>query len=163
MRPILSFLCSTLLITTVRAEVPNSGDPVPDALTLSAVTEAVLANNPSIRGAHAKWEAMKQRVPQAAAWEDLKVIGSARVARFVDIARNSFMDQAIGIEQTIPLSGQNRSRARIAAAEAWVALEEARRIELDVLAKARGAYFSLAKDTALVELNRADEAALNNF
>jgi outer membrane protein TolC len=132
-------------------------------LNLSAVTEAVLANNPSIRGAHAKWEAMKQRAPQAAAWEDLKVIGSTRVARFVDIARNSFMDQALGLEQTIPLSGQNRSRARIASAEAWVALEEARRTELDVLAKARGAYFSLAKDTSLLELNRADEASLNNF
>jgi cobalt-zinc-cadmium efflux system outer membrane protein len=163
MRPILSFLCSTLLITTLRAEAPNPGEPAPDVLNLSAVTEAVLANNPSIRGAHAKWEAMKQRAPQAAAWEDLKVIGSTRVARFVDIARNSFMDQALGLEQTIPLSGQNRSRARIASAEAWVALEEARRTELDVLAKARGAYFSLAKDTSLLELNRADEASLNNF
>ena len=132
-------------------------------LSLSAVTEAVLANNPSIREAHAKWEAMKQRVPQAAAWEDLKVMGNTRVARFVDVARNSFMDQALGVEQTIPLSGQNRSRERIASAEAWQALEEARRVELDVLAKARGAYFSLQKEQALVELNRLEEAALENF
>ncbi len=132
-------------------------------LTLGAVTEAVLADNPSIREAHAKWEAMKERVPQAAAWEDLKVTGSTRVARFVDVSRNSFMDQALGVEQTIPLSGQNRSRERIAAAEARVALEEARRTELDVLAKARGAYFTLAKQEALLELNRVDESALKDF
>ena len=98
MRPFLFFLCSTSLITVARAEAPNPGEPAPDVLTLSAVTEAVLANNPSIREAHAKWEAMKQRVPQAAAWEDLKVLGSTRVARFVDVARNSFMDQSLGVE-----------------------------------------------------------------
>jgi outer membrane protein TolC len=44
-----------------------------------------------------------------------------------------------------------------------VALEEARRTELDVLAKARGAYFSLQKEEALVELNRVDEGALKDF
>lgn len=130
---------------------------------MSAVTEAVLANNLSIREAHMKWEAMKQRVPQAAAWDDLKVLGSTRVARFVDVARNSFMDQSLGVEQAIPLSGQNRSRERIASAEAWETLEEARRRELDVLAKARATYFALQKEQALVELNRLDEVALKDF
>jgi len=163
MKPLLFFLCSTSLLTAARAEAPNPGEPAPDGLSLGALTEAVLADNPSIREARAKWEAMKQRVPEAAAWEDVKVMGSTRVARFVDVSRNSFMDHALGVEQVIPLSGQNRSRERIAAAEAVVALEEARRTELDVLAKARGAYFSLAKEEALLELNRVDESALNDF
>jgi outer membrane protein TolC len=163
MRPILFYLCSISFIPAARAETPDSGIPAAEVLSLSAVTDAVLANNPSIREAHATWEAMKERVPQVAAWDDLKLIGSTRVARFVDVARNSFMDQGLGIEQTIPLSGQNRSRARIAAAEAWEALEEARRTELDVLAKARGAYFALQKAQALVDLNRLDEGALKDF
>jgi outer membrane protein TolC len=85
------------------------------------------------------------------------------VARFVDVARNSFTDQALEVEQTIPVSGQNRSRERIASAEAWVELEEARRTELDALAKAREAYFSLSKAEALLELNRSEEAALQDI
>jgi outer membrane protein TolC len=163
MKPILFFLCSASFITASRADTLNAGEPAPEVLSLSTVTESVLADNPLIRAAHAKWEAMKERVPQAAAWEDLKITGSTRVARFVDVSRNSFMDQALGLEQTIPVSGQNRSRERMAAAEAWVALEEARRTELDVLAKARGAYYGLAKEQALLELNRVDEAALKDF
>jgi cobalt-zinc-cadmium efflux system outer membrane protein len=163
MKPFLFFLCSASFITAARADALDPAAPASDVLSLSAVTDAVLADNPSIREAHAKWQAMKQRVPQAAAWQDLKIVGTTRVARFVDVSRNSFMDQALGVEQTIPLSGQNRSRERVAAAEALVALEEARRTELDVLAKARGAYFTLAKEQALLELNRADEAALKDF
>lgn len=120
----------------------------------------MLANNPSIKEARAKWEAMKQRVPQAAAWDDLKISGSTRLGRFVDVATNSFTDQMLSVEQMIPLSGRNQSRARIAAAEALGGMEELRRKELDVVGKARAAYFRLAKDYALLELNRANDASL---
>ena len=120
----------------------------------------MLANNPAIKEARARWEAMKQRVPQAAAWDDLKVSGSTKVGRFVDVARNSFTDQMLSVEQMIPLSGRNQSRARIAAAEALSGLEELRRKELDVIAQARAAYFRLVKGYALLELNRANDASL---
>ena len=161
MKPIPLFLCSFSIFFTARAEPPEkSGDLRPAVLSLNAVTESVLANNPSLKEARAKWEAMKERVPQAAAWEDLKISGSTRLGRFVDVARNSFTDQMFSVEQMIPISGRNQSRARIAAAEALAALEEVRRKELDVVAKARAAYFRLAKDHALLELNRANESSL---
>ncbi len=38
------------------------------ALSLDAATNAVLAANPALKAAEKKWEAMKARVPQAAAW-----------------------------------------------------------------------------------------------
>src|SRR5205085_5793140 len=120
------------------------GDSPRGSLTLGAVTDAVLANNAAIHEARAKWDAMKQRVPQAAAWDDLKVSASTRLARFVDVATNSFTDQMLSVEQMIPISGKNRSRERIAAAEALAALEEVRRKELDAVAKARAAFFRLA-------------------
>jgi outer membrane protein TolC len=66
------------------------GDSPPDALSLNAVTASVFANNPAIKAARAKWESMKQRVPQAAAWDDLKISASSRLGRFVDVATNSF-------------------------------------------------------------------------
>ncbi|MEP6668477.1 MAG: TolC family protein [Chthoniobacter sp.] len=159
------FLCTFSISFTAHAEPPKIPGDSPVAasassLSLSAVTEAVLANNPAIKEARAKWEALKQRVPQAAAWDDLKVGGSTRLGRFVDISRNGFTDQMLSVEQMIPLSGRNRSRERIAAAEALGALEEVRRKELDVVAKARVAYFRLARDYALLELNRANASSL---
>src|SRR5437870_4659274 len=108
MKPIPFFLCSFYILLAARADPPKqSGDSPPAALSLGAVTDSVLANNPSIKEARAKWEAMKQRVPQAAAWDDLKISGSTRLGRFVDVATNSFTDQMLSVEQMIPLSGKN--------------------------------------------------------
>ena len=155
------FLCTLSISVTALAEPPKeSHDSEAPALSLNAVVQAVLANNPSIKEARAKWEAVKQREPQARAWDDLKVSGQSRLGRFVDISRNSFTDQMLSVEQMIPISGRNQSRARIAAAEALGALEDLRRKELDAVAKVRAAYFRLAKDHALLDLNRANENSL---
>ncbi|MEA3208832.1 MAG: outer membrane protein heavy metal efflux system [Chthoniobacter sp.] len=167
MKPIPFLLCSFSILLTALAEPPqNSGggparsSAADQTLALGSVTQAVLANNPSIKEARARWEAMKQREPQAAAWDDLKVGARTRLGRFVEVATNSFTDQMLSVEQVIPISGKNQSRARIAAAEALGGLEELRRKELEVVAKARAAYFRLAKDYALLELNRGNDASL---
>jgi len=127
------------------------------------VTSAVLANNPAIQQALKKWAAAKERVTQEAAWDDLKVSGSSRAARFVDVAPNSFTDQMASIEQIIPLTGKNLVRARIAAADAVEAFERARREQLDVLAKARASYFRLLNATAQLELNRRNLVSLREI
>src|SRR5689334_12160146 len=136
-------------------------------LSLGEVTRNVLARNPSIEEARQKWEAAKKRVIQEAAWDDLKVSANSVTARFVSIAPNAFSDQSLSIEQAIPISGKNRSRARVATAEAIVAFEEMRRQQLDVVTQARRAYFRLANACAQLELNRkncqsvADIAKIN--
>jgi outer membrane protein TolC len=161
MKPIPFFLCTFSILFTTHAESPRShDDSTPASLTLHAVTDAVLNGNPAIKEARAKWQAMKQRVPQAAAWDDLKVGGTTRLGRFVDVAANSFTDQMVSVEQMIPVSGKNRSRERIAAAEALVAMEELRRTELDAVARARAAFLRLGRDYALLELNRANESSI---
>src|SRR5213592_4409974 len=93
-------------------------------LTLDEVTAVVLANNPAIKAAQQKWQAMKARVPQAAAWEDLRAQARSRAARYVSIPPNSFTDQSFVLQQEVPLSGKNLSRARAATAEAGAAFEE---------------------------------------
>lgn len=123
-------------------------------LSLGEVTRAVLAHNLSIEEARQKWEAAKKRIVQETAWDDLKVSANTVAARFVNIAPNAFTDQSLSIEQAIPISGKNRSRARIAAAEAVAAFEQMRRQQLDILAQARASYFRLANVYAQLELNR---------
>ncbi|EDY19528.1 outer membrane efflux protein [Chthoniobacter flavus Ellin428] len=163
MKPLPLFLCSLSILNFLRAEPPKSSgeDDAVSAPSLAAITQAAVADNPSIKEARAKWEAMKQRVPQAAAWDDPKVSANTRVGRFVDISRNGFTDQMLSVEQMIPISGKNRSRERIAAAEALGALEDVRRKELDVIVRVRAAWFHLVRDYALLELNRSDESLLS--
>ena len=149
--------CSTLFFLFL---IPLASRAEPP-LTLAAATQAALTHNRTLLEARARWEAMKARVPQAAAWDDLKISTMTTTARFVDIAPNSFTDHLLTVEQMIPLSGKNRSRARIAAAEALASWEELRRQELDVALRVRAAYIRLANTRALVVLNRTSDSSLS--
>jgi cobalt-zinc-cadmium efflux system outer membrane protein len=130
-------------------------------LTLKGAVEAALENNPSIKTARAKWESARQRIPQAAAWEDPKLTVNSLLGRFVDISRNGFADQMVTVEQMIPLTGKNRSKERIAAAEAVAGFEDFRRQQLDVILKTKASYFRLANIYLLLDLNDQEEAALS--
>jgi outer membrane protein, heavy metal efflux system len=129
-------------------------------LSLSQVIAVVLEHNPMIQSARAKWLAARERIPQAGAWEDLKVGTDIVLGRFVSVPANAFTDQMVSIEQMIPLSGKNRSKERAAAAEALGAFEEARRQELDIVAKAKSHYYQIANLYQLLDINKADEASL---
>jgi outer membrane protein TolC len=131
-----------------------------EMLSLTEATREALQNNPTLKTARAKWESARQRIPQAAAWEDPKLAVNSLLGRFVDISRNGFMDQAVTVEQMIPLSGKNRSKERIAAAEAVASFEDFRRQQLDVVAKTKASYFRLANIYLLLDLNEQQEAAL---
>ena len=152
------------LVSISRAE---SGDAESEAqrarISLGEVTSIVLANNPAIQQALRKWGAAKARVTREGAWDDLRVSGSSRAARFVDVAPNAFTDQMVSVEQIIPLTGKNLLRARVAAADAMAAFEQARREQLDVLAKTRASYFRLANAYAQLELNRKNLVSLRQI
>ena len=130
---------------------------------LTDVIRVVAENNPSIKAAEERWQAMKARVPQAAAWEDLRLQGDSRVERFVAIPPTAFTDQLVMLEQELPITGRNRSRARAATADAGAAFEDLRRTEIDVLSRARSAYYRLATEEAQLEVNRRNVELLNQF
>lgn len=159
------FLCRLTFLTLLQAE-PVLSDETATAtgkFTLEGASRVALANNPAIKEAWLKWSAMKDRIPQEGAWDDLKVSVSSRFARFVLISPNGFTDQTLSFEQMIPVSGKNRSRARIATAEAMATYEEVRRQQLDVLARTRASYFGLANAYAQIELNRQNLVSLKQI
>jgi cobalt-zinc-cadmium efflux system outer membrane protein len=153
------------LTSIIRAQ--ESGDAgaeaSPSRISLREVTSIVLANNPAIQQALRKWTAAKARVTREAAWDDLRVSGTSRAARFVDVAPNAFTDQLLSVEQVIPLTGKNLARARIAAADAVAAFEQARREQLDVLAKTRACFLRLVNANAQLELNRKNLVSLRQI
>src|SRR5207302_6343858 len=153
------------LTSVIRAE--ESGDAGTEAprarISLREVTSVVLTNNPAIQQSLRKWDAARARVTQEAAWDDLRVGGSSRAARFVDVAPNAFTDQIASVEQIITITGKILVRARIAASEAVAAFEQARREQLDVLAKGRASYFRLINAYAQLELNRKNLVSLRQI
>ncbi|MDQ6631726.1 MAG: TolC family protein [Verrucomicrobiota bacterium] len=132
-------------------------------LSLESVVNEVLSNNPSLKAARANWEAMKERVPQARAWDDARLGFDATAGRFVSVPQNSFSDQKVMAEQTIPVTGKNRLRGQASNAEAAGAFAEFHRRELDFTAKARIAFFRLANARAQLELNRKNSELLKQF
>ena len=132
-------------------------------LTEREVIRAVLQENQMLKAALAKWEMMKARVPQARAWEDLRAGVDWRAERSVNVPPNSFMDETAMLEQEVPISGKNRSRSRAATAEARAAFEDLRRMELDLIMRARSAYARLANGHAQLEVNRRNTELLNQF
>jgi cobalt-zinc-cadmium efflux system outer membrane protein len=165
MKTTYSLLFSLILALTFRtAQAGDNNSAVREGrLSVDEVTNAVLANNPAIKAAQEKWQAIKARVPQAAAWEDLRAQVRSRVARYVSIPPNAFTDQTFMLQQEVPISGKNLSRARAATAEAGAAFEDFRRTELDVLSRARAAFHRLANEYAQLEVNQRNVDLLNQF
>ena len=122
---------------------------------------AVLRENPRVKAARAKWEAMKKRVPQAKAWEDpmagvdVERMGTTKFATFTD---NEWM-----ASQSVPITGKNLVRGRIANAEALATFEEFRRTKLDAITRARSAYAMLAGAYGKMDITLRNEDVLKQF
>jgi len=153
---------SLLLCSQIAADGGEDG-AASRGLSLAEVTRFVLENNPAIKEAEHRWRAAIQRAHQAYAWDDPRVAGESRVRRFVDVPPNAFMDQTLAIEQLIPITGKNLVRGRTAAAEAFSTFQEARRAQLDVIAKARGTYFQLANAYDQLDINNKNLTSLKQI
>ena len=154
-----SFLVTTFL--PLMAMAPSASFAGQSSLSLEDVTKRTLAQNPAVAAARARWRMTTQRIPQAAAWEDPRLNFRSLLGRFVQIPANGFTDQSVSLEQSIPLSGKNRSRERVAVAEAVAAFQDLRRQELAVVLRARSTFIQLVNDYELLELNQAEETALS--
>ena len=133
------------------------------ALSIDVVLRDVLADNASLKAARANWEAMKLRVPQARAWDDMRAGFDSVAGRFVSIPPDSFTDQKLMVEQPVPLSGKNRLRGKAAEAEALGALGELRRRELDLMGRAKTFYYRLANGYEQLNINAANAELLKRF
>src|SRR6516165_10025424 len=164
MKTIYRLLFYLALISITRAGETGNGESLSRApASQRELVSIVLRDNPALKATRAKWEAMKARVPQAKAWEDLRAGADFRVERSVNIPPNSFMDQTAMLEQEVPVTGKNLSRARAATAEARATFEDFRRTELDVVMRARIAYARLANGYSQLDVNRRNSELLSQF
>ena len=162
-KTLLLLLLTNLSLRAEHAADGGARDSTLPRISLEQVTRAVLENNPAIKEAENRWRAARERVRQANAWDDPRIGGESRVRRFVDVPPNAFMDQTLTVEQLIPITGKNLVRGRVAAAEALSIFEQVRRAELDVIAKARAAYFRLANAYEQLEINSKNLTSLRQI
>src|SRR5260370_37836891 len=94
------------------AETQAAEPAATNTLSLDQVVSEVLSNNPSLKAARAEWEAMKERIPQARAWEDPRAGVDVNAGRFVTVPQKSFTHQKVMSEQTLPRSGTKRLRGQ---------------------------------------------------
>jgi len=132
-----------------------------ETLSQLEVVNSVLRDNARVKAARARWEMMKKRVPQARAWDDPMV--GVDVERIGTTKFSTYTDNEWMASQTVPMTGKNLVRGRIARAEALGTFEELRRSELDVVGKARAAYARLAGGYAQLGINRRNEELLGQF
>jgi cobalt-zinc-cadmium efflux system outer membrane protein len=151
----MKFLGATLLIGFSAIHLATAAN-----LSEADVIRAVLADNPEIKSARARWHAMGKRIPQEQAWDDLMV--GADFER-QDTSLSDFAGVEYMLSQTIPLSGKNRSRGRIAQSEVEAAFHELRRTELDILNRARIAFINFAAAHAQREITAQNEDLLRQF
>ncbi|MEI6350025.1 MAG: TolC family protein [Verrucomicrobiota bacterium] len=130
-------------------------------LSREEVLRLALNQNPNVKAARARWSMMKERVPQARAWEDL--MAGVDFQRMGTTSLTNVNDAEWMISQVVPVSGKNRSRERAAAAEALGAYQELRRAQLDVANRAQTAYIRLAGAYGQLEINRRNQELLKQF
>lgn len=130
-------------------------------LSKEEVLRVALQKNPSLKAACARWEMMKQRIPQARAWEDL--MAGVELQRMGTLNPVKVTDVEWMISQTIPISGKNLSRERASIAEALAAYQDFRRAQLEVVTRVQGAYFRLAGAYGQLEINRHNQELLKQM
>ena len=120
-------------------------------LAVDDVVHRALVENPMLKASAARWAAMKERVPQAKAWEDPMV--GVDFERMGKTKFGTYSDSEWMASQMLPVSGKNLSRGRAAEAEARATYEAVRRMRLEITAKAKGAYYRLANAHAQIAIN----------
>ena len=132
--------------------------PAAEMLSKDQILGTALRENQSLKAARARWEMMKERVPQAKAWDDL--MAGVDLQRGGTVNPFKVSDVEYMVSQTIPVSGKNLSRARATYAEALSAFQELRRVQLDVVTRVQGAYFRLAGAYGQLEINQRNQELL---
>jgi cobalt-zinc-cadmium efflux system outer membrane protein len=145
------------------AENKNQIQDTESDIDLSVVLNVVMADNPALKAARAQWQSVEESIPQAAAWDDPKIDISQTVKRFPRVPPDSFTDNGVGLEQSIPISGKNLSRERGARAQALAAYEEFRRTQLNITLRTKKAFYRYEGARAELEINKRSDDLLRQF
>ena len=117
---------------------------VPDSLHLDQVIGDVIRHNNRVAAARYMEAAAIAKAGPAGAWDDpMLMLGVANLPTSFDFSMDPMTMKMIGLSQNIPYAGQKGLQAKAAKAEAEVATEDRRAMEIDLVMAARFAFADL--------------------
>lgn len=141
-------LLASVMVSTLAIAASAADAPAP--LSLEQVLAEVRSNHPEIRAAAAIAAADRERISQAAAWED--PVAGIELQRMENTRLFNYDTVELQLSQKIPLSGNRSRRRALATAEAGVSAASVRTREYALTREARDAFFQLLRVREQIEL-----------
>lgn len=151
-----------VLVLLPGARVCAELSPAATNLLLPDAVRLALQENPELRGARARWEALRERPAQARALPDpvatIRGMDNAEAGRWPNTREKRFM-----IEQEFPGAGKRDLRERVARQDADVARQELNALARDLVLRVKESYFALYGAQRAAALARAEAATLQHL
>ena len=156
----LFFLILLLIPASAFALLPSHPPP-----GLEKLIREALANNPRLKAAREKFDALSQRPSQARSWANPKVgfgIMSLPVNTF-SFGQEPMTEKQFTVEQTIPFPGKLPLKGEIAAREADIADEAVKEEKVDLIRQVKTAYWDLLLIDKTIDVTRGNRDLLRDF
>lgn len=142
--------------------IPASGAVGELPLQLDAVVTEALLRNPEIQAARHRWQAAKERAPQAASLDDPEAkIEFWNTPENLNVTRTG--NTIFGLSQRFPYPGKRGLKESLAVKEAGMAAALLRAKERDVAAQAKNAYYEVFLAHKAIEVHHRQIDILKEF
>ena len=138
--------------TPVRRQQATVSFAAGDTLKLADLLAFAEAHSPDLRSAYARWEAAKEKIPQASSLPDARLT----YGYFAEAlqTRTGPQEQKIGLSQTLPWFGKLSLRERMAAKEADAVYQDYVARRLLLTQRIRSDFHEYAYLAQAIEINR---------
>ncbi len=152
------FLCFFVLIPL------SSFAQSENIVKLDSLIEEVLENNPEIRAAQRRWEAFKEKVPQARSLPDPMLgLGIISLPTNFSLRDEDMTMKEISISQMFPFYGKRRLMGEMAEKEAEAVLNEIQEKMNRIIKEVKSTYFELSYNYRSIEITQKNKEILENF
>ncbi|MGH9813588.1 MAG: TolC family protein, partial [Candidatus Acidiferrales bacterium] len=133
-------------VAQIRAQIAAEPERPAASVSLEALVDEALANNPGVQSALRRVEALRRRAPQARSLPDpmLEVGWMGNLKPFGVMRDDPSSYRGVGVQQTLPFPGKLRLRGDIASKEADAAWWDYEALRRQVVAEVKAAYYEYA-------------------
>jgi cobalt-zinc-cadmium efflux system outer membrane protein len=148
LRGLVFFLLAAVILDTAPA-------PALGTLLLPSLIEEAKNNNPEILAAKKRYEASKERIPQAKALDDTTItLDFERTpGNPLRLNKTPSEERMLSVSQMFPLFGKLALKGKIALVESQMFAAEYKDKELDIVNQVKNAYYDLFMNYKEIELN----------
>jgi cobalt-zinc-cadmium efflux system outer membrane protein len=151
---------SFLVLVTFSSRAHSEAPP----LNVDQLVDEALQNNPEILAAKSKWEAYKQKIPQASAFEDpMFGFGIINLPTNFSFREEDMTMKEFAISQKFPFPGKRSLMKAMASKEAEAVSTEIHAKVHQIIRDVKAAYYDLSHVYRTTEVVQRNKEILENF